>query len=213
MIKFSSVFKPTPLYKELQILNLLTSNPQVTQRGIANSVGISLAMVNFYLEKYEKDGVLKISRDSTRAGLYSLTKRGHEKRKLLNMEFLEASLDVYNQAKNECINFIEKIKEDGFKKLIFYGAGEVCELLLYVMNNIREVDLEVLAVIDDDSAKIGTLITDVKVISINDLNKYDYDGILVSSYTHNDTIKKKLLSIGISENKIIEFFKGEDDAK
>ena len=114
MIKYSSVFKPTPLYKELQILNLLTNNPQVTQREIASSVGISLAMVNVYLEEYEKEGVLKISRDSTRAGLYKLTKRGNEKRKLLNMEFLKASLEVYNRGKLECISFINKIKDDGF---------------------------------------------------------------------------------------------------
>ena len=90
------------------------------------------------MEKYEKEGVLKISRDSTRAGLYKLTKRGHERRKLLNMEFLEASLDVYNQAKVECINFIMKIKEDGFRKLLFYGAGEVCELLLYVLMHLLQ---------------------------------------------------------------------------
>ena len=211
MIKFSSVFKPTPLYKELQILNLLTNNPKVTQRDIAQNIGISLAMVNSYLEQYEKEGVLKISRDSTRAGLYKLTKRGHERRKLLNMEFLEASLDVYNQAKVECINFIMKIKDDGFRKLLFYGAGEVCELLLYVLNNIREVDLEILAVIDDDEEKIGSNITGVSVIRAGDITNYDYDGILVSSYTHNDTIKSKLLALGIEENKIIEFFKGDSD--
>ena len=211
MIKFSSVFKPTPLYKELQILNLLTNNPQVTQRGIASAVGISLAMVNYYLEAYEKEGVLKISRDSTRAGLYTLTKKGHEKRKLLNMEFLEASLDVYNQAKLECINFIDKIKNEGYRKLVFYGAGEVCELLLYVINNINETDLSILAVIDDDSEKIGKDIVGVNIIAINDLNKYQYDGVLVSSYTHNDKIKKKLLDLGISEEIIIEFFKGDPD--
>ena len=211
MIKFSSVLKPTPLYKELQILNRLTNNPKVTQRDIARNIGISLAMVNSYLEQYEKEGVLKISRDSTRAGLYKLTKRGHERRKLLNMEFLEASLDVYNQAKVECINFIMKIKDDGFRKLLFYGAGEVCELLLYVLNNIREVDLEILAVIDDDEEKIGSNITGVSVIRAGDITNYDYDGILVSSYTHNDTIKSKLLALGIEENKIIEFFKGDSD--
>ena len=211
MIKFSSVFKPTPLYKELQILNLLTNNPKVTQRDIAQNIGISLAMVNSYLEQYEKEGVLKISRDSTRAGLYKLTKRGHERRKILNMEFLEASLDVYNQAKVECINFIVKIKDDGFRKLLFYGAGEVCELLLYVLNNIREVDLEILGVIDDDEEKIGSNITGVSVIRAGDITNYDYDGILVSSYTHNDTIKSKLLALGIEENKIIEFFKGDSD--
>ena len=121
-------------------------------------------MVNMYLEEYEKEGVLKISRDSTRAGEYTLTSKGHEKRKLLNMEFLDASLDVYNQAKNECVRFIEKIKDKGFKKLLFYGAGEVCELLLYVINNIKEDELEILAIVDDDKEKIGFSITGINII-------------------------------------------------
>ena len=211
MLKFNSVFKPTPLYKELKILNLLTNNEDVTQRVIAKELGISLAMVNFYLEKYEEEGLLTIKRDSTKSLTYILTRLGHERRKLLNMEFLEASLDVYNDAKQECINFIKKIVDAGFKKLLFYGAGEVCELFLYVINNVNEIDLEVLAVIDDDEIKIGKKITSIDIISVSNINDYAYDGILVSSYTHNDTIKEKLINLKIDENKIIEFFKGDPD--
>ena len=210
MIKFSSVFKPTPLYKELMILNLLTKNPDVPQRTIARELGISLAMVNSYLVEYESRGLLSVTKDSTRLGEYQLTSLGHERRKILNMEFLEASLDVYNEAKDECINFLNKIIKDGFHKLLFYGAGEVCELILYVINNLNEeLKLDVLAVIDDDENKIGTLITGIEVIRKEDINKYDYDGILVSSYTHNFTIKEKLKKLNIDENKIIEFFKGD----
>ena len=211
MLKFNSVFKPTPLYKELKILNLLTNNEDVTQRVIAKELGISLAMVNFYLEKYEEEGLLTIKRDSTKSLTYILTRLRHERRKLLNMEFLEASLDVYNDAKQECINFIKKIVDAGFKKLLFYGAGEVCELFLYVINNVNEIDLEVLAVIDDDEIKIGKKITSIDIISVSNINDYAYDGILVSSYTHNDTIKEKLINLKIDENKIIEFFKGDPD--
>lgn len=211
MTNFDSLFKPTPMYKELRMLNLLTNNPQITQRAIAKEVGISLAMVNSYLEEYEKRGLLNIVHDSTRLGQYSLTKKGHERRKLLNMEFLEASLDVYNQAKYECINFINKIKDNGYNNVLFYGAGEVCELLLYVINNVPEMELNVLGIVDDDVNKIGKTITNINIISKDDINKYKYDGILVSSYTNNDIIKKKLIDLNIEDNKIIEFFNGSEE--
>lgn len=212
MIKFSSVFKPTPLYKKLMILNLLTKNPDVPQRTIAKTLEISLAMVNSYLEEYEKEGLLQVTRDSTRLGEYQLTRLGHERRKILNMEFLEASLAVYNDAKEECINFIHKIINLGYNDLLFYGAGEVCELILYVLNNLDDVPkFNVLAVIDDDEGKIGKMITGIEIIRNTDIFKYHYDGILVSSYTNNNIIKNKLIELNIEKEKIIEFFEGDND--
>ena len=168
-------------------------------------------MVNYYLEEYEKEGLVVISRSGLRDFSYCLTRYGKERRKLLNMEFLEASLDVYNKAKHECINLFKLIKDRGYKELLFYGAGEVCELLLYVLNNIDEKDLHILAIIDDDETKIGSSITGITIIRNIEINNYQYDGILVSSYVHNDTIRNKLLDLGIKEDKIIEFFKGDPD--
>ena len=212
MIKFSSVFKPTPLYKELMILNLLTKNPDVPQRTIARELGISLAMVNSYLVEYESRGLLSVTKDSTRLGEYQLTRLGHERRKILNMEFLEASLDVYNEAKDECINFLNKVINEGYHSLLFYGAGEVCELILYVINNLNdELKLDILAIIDDDEEKIGKMITGIPIIKKEDIGKYNYDGILVSSYTNNNIIKVKLKKLNIPSDKIIEFFKGDHD--
>ena len=52
MVKFDSIYKPTPLYKKLLILNMLDSDENLTQRMIAKKVGISVSMVNSYLDEY-----------------------------------------------------------------------------------------------------------------------------------------------------------------
>lgn len=204
MIKFDSIYKPTPLYKKFLILNLLESKESITQREIARNVGISVSMVNLYLESYEKEGLIETIHDSTRLSDYTITQEGKKEKQLLNMMFLEASLDLYNLAKNECIRFINKIKSLGFKNLLFYGAGEVCELIIYAINNVTDASVNILAIIDDDKKKIGLKISNKDVISINDITKYEYDAILVSSYVHSDRIENKLITKLIDKEKIIK---------
>ena len=46
-------FKPTPLYKEFMILDLIEKDAKITQRAISDALGIAVSMVNSYLDEYE----------------------------------------------------------------------------------------------------------------------------------------------------------------
>ena len=206
MFRFSTLFKPTPLFKELMILNLIANEKKITQRMISNAAGISTSMVNSYLEEYSKKGLLDITYSSSRTVHYQITKKGEEERKLLNIQYLESALDFYNQAKKECLNYLKQIIDKGFKNILFYGAGEVAEIMLYVINNSNDIDINVLAIIDDDVNKQGKRITNIEIVSFDQINNYQYDGILISSYTNNEAIKVKLLNCELDERIILEFF-------
>lgn len=206
MFRFSSLFKPTPLFKELIILNLIANEKKITQRMISKAASISASMVNSYLESYANEGLIDIIYSSSRNVDYKITKKGEEQRKLLNIKYLESALDFYNQAKTECFNFFKQIIDKGYKNILFYGAGEVAELMLYVINNSIECELNVLAVIDDDQSKIGNKIASYNIIRFDNVNDYNYDGILISSYSNNEVIKNKLIQNQIEEEKILEFF-------
>ena len=206
MVRFSSLFKPTPLFKELMILNLIANEKKITQRKLSNAAGISTSMVNSYLEEYSKKGLLDITYTSTRSVSYKITKKGEEERKLLNIQYLESALDFYNSAKLECLNYLKQIINKGYKNILFYGAGEVAEIMLYVINNSNDININVLAIIDDDELKVDNNIASYKVIKFEDKDNYDYDGILISSYTNNEIIKNKLIENNIEKEKILEFF-------
>jgi hypothetical protein len=68
------------------------------------------------------------------------------------------------------------------------------------------VSINALAIIDDDATKVGSKLVDVPIISRAQVNKYDHDGILISSYSNKDGIKTKLVTMNYPENNIIEFF-------
>nr|WIF88108.1 hypothetical protein QOL21_06445 [Acholeplasma laidlawii] len=74
------------------------------------------------------------------------------------------------------------------------------------MNDDNKIPLKVLAVVDDNKNKRNQLIINTPIIDIEDIVRYDHDGILISSYTHNDAIYHKLIQSGYPEHKIFHFF-------
>ncbi len=204
-MKLETFFKPTPTYKEYLLLSMIANNPNITQRDIAKEIEISVAMVNMYVNNYEKEGLLKRTYSSTRNVEYLITDKGEKRRKLLNIQYLESSLNVYNEAKTDCNKFFEKIIEKGYRNILFYGGGEAAEIMLLVLNA-ENPKLNVVAIIDDDIEKQGKTLMGRPIISDTDINKYKYDGILISSYNNSKEIYRKLLNKNLNENKILQFF-------
>ncbi|WP_441361530.1 winged helix-turn-helix transcriptional regulator [Acholeplasma laidlawii] len=199
-------FKPTIIYKEYMILNLIEKDPNITQREISTAINIAVSMVNTYIDMYEKKGLLTKEHISTKTVRYHITKKGIERRKLLNIWYLEASNKLYNEAKDNISVFLNKIIEKKCSRLLLYGAGEVAEIILKSMNDDNKIPLKVLAVVDDNKNKRNQLIINTPIIDIEDIVRYDHDGILISSYTHNDAIYHKLIQSGYPEHKIFHFF-------
>jgi FlaA1/EpsC-like NDP-sugar epimerase len=205
MMSNKTFFKPTNLYKEYMILDLIEKNSHITQRDMASNIGISLSMVNQYLDTYESNGLIKRKKYTSKTVEYMMTKKGVERRKLLNIWYLKSSLDVYLPAKDNIITFLNNIISKGYKKILLYGAGEVAELMIRVMNDDRSMPLEVLAVIDDRKDNNEYLIH-VPIINKEHIGNYNHDGILISSYTHHEAIRNNLIELNYPKEHILEFF-------
>ena len=199
-------FKPTPLYKEFMILDLIEKDAKITQRAISDALGIAVSMVNSYLDEYEDEGYIKRKYKSTKTVEYLITKKGIERKKVLNIGFLKSSQTIYDLAKTNIEKFLNQIIDRGFKKIILYGAGEVAEIMLQVISTDKMIPVDVVAVIDDDTSKINELIVNKEIISLKQVSDYEHDGIMISSYTNNDVMQEKLLNIGYDTDKVLSFF-------
>jgi FlaA1/EpsC-like NDP-sugar epimerase len=202
----NSFFKPTLLYKEFMILDLIEKDANITQREISKTIGVAVSMVNQYLDVYEKEGLIKRKKHSTKTVEYFVTNKGMERRKLLNIWYLKSSHGVYLSAKDNIIKFLNQIIDKGFKKILLYGAGEVAEIILQVMNDDNTLPLEVVGVIDDNESKTGEVIANLPIITLNQISNFDHDGILISSYTHHEVIFSNLKSHRYPINHVLHFF-------
>jgi FlaA1/EpsC-like NDP-sugar epimerase len=199
-------FKPTRLYKEFIILNLLEKDETLTQRSLSSSLNISVSMVNTYLEDFVTKNWIKTTYASSKSVTYMITKEGVEARKLMNLYYFKASQSLYSTASKNIKSFLSTLKNKGYENILFYGAGEVSRIFLNTIKEDASLGLRVLGLIDDDVKKTGTSFLGVSIVSLNALKTMHFDGVLISSYNHGQKMIENLLNGGIASNKILKFF-------
>lgn len=199
-------FKPTPTYIEHMILNEIIIRDNTTQRELSVKVGVSVSMINEYLNDYVAKGYIKKIKYTTKTVDYVITSKGRERHNLLNILYLQSSQKIYLSAKEYVLEFIAKVREEGYKKVLLYGAGEVADVFLTVVKDC-ETGIEVVAIIDDDPEKIGRQLKKIKIISLDEIYKNEHDGILIGSYKHYKNMLKNLKHINYPTEKLLEFLK------
>ncbi|MBN3489966.1 winged helix-turn-helix transcriptional regulator [Acholeplasma equirhinis] len=199
--------KPTPLLKEYQLLDLIAKNSDITQRELSRNLNVALSMINEYLDKAEQNGYISKNYKSSKDVEYHITNQGKDRIKLLNIRYLKSALDVYTSARGEVSQFLHRVINEGFKKIILYGAGDVTDILLQTLNYDKSLNLEIVAIVDDNKSKQNTKMYGIEILPTSELTKLKHDGVLVSSYLHHDKILEHLKSLNYDQSKIIHFFK------
>ena len=91
--------------EELEILRKIEENPNLTQRQIAEHLGLSLGKINYLIQALLGKGLLKINnfrRSDNKLGyLYLLTPEGVETRKELTILFLRRKSEEFDKLKKE----------------------------------------------------------------------------------------------------------------
>ncbi len=199
-------FKPTPLYKEFMILDMIEKDPHITQRQMSQELGVAVSMVNSYLDTYEQAGYLKREYKSSKSVEYLITKSGIERKEVLNIGFLKSAQLLYNTAKENIVSYLNRIADQGFTNILLYGAGEVAEIMLNAIVFDNSSRVKILGVIDDNEEKYGTQIVGSNILPPSELANINHDGVLVSSYTNQTMIIARLKNLNEPDSKVLSFF-------
>ena len=199
-------FSPTSELKELLLLQHIEKNPDTTQKEIAKVINGAKSMVNVNIDNLEENGYMVRDYQSAKIVYYNITPEGVKRKNCLLINYMRELLDLYRLAKENVEKFLLEIEERGYSKLLIYGAGEVAETILGVIRDRNKDTLKVLAVIDDNDEIQGKELLGYKIISRADINHYEHDAVIITSYAYEDEIRGKLKELNYSENKIIRFF-------
>lgn len=95
-----------------QVLKIINSSPQITQRELADELGVSLGKANYCLKSLIDKGWLKArnfknSRNKI-AYAYLLTPTGIEEKAAMTVDFLRRKMEEYEALKQE----IEQLKSE-----------------------------------------------------------------------------------------------------
>jgi EPS-associated MarR family transcriptional regulator len=101
----------------LKVLRRIEANPEITQRELAQELGVSLGKINYCLKALIEKGFVKArnfhNSNNKRAYLYKLTPSGIEAKARISVSFLRRKLREYEQLKIEIDQLENEINGNG----------------------------------------------------------------------------------------------------
>ncbi len=184
-------FKTMPDYKELIILSEIDENPHVTQKEIAEKCGITPPMVNKYLFDLEKQGYVEIRGTTTRNTTYHLTNDGKNRLMILNISYSREVLKMYKDSQKNFEQVWNYLISNDLKKVVLFGAGDVGEMAFEIM---KDHDIKIVGFIDEDEKRIGKEIGGLKISPLSELDKMEFDAVVITSYRHGVEMAKRVIT-------------------
>lgn len=119
--------------EELDILKIISENPEISQRKIAERAGISLGQVNFLIKKCVKKGLVKIEGQTSKSIRYNLTPKGFSEKASLTLDYIQLSCAAVINLTNKIRTQVEQYKNLG-NAIYVYGSNdelmEICKIAL-----------------------------------------------------------------------------------
>ncbi|MGB0571229.1 MAG: winged helix-turn-helix transcriptional regulator [Alphaproteobacteria bacterium] len=128
----------------LGILNAIHENERITQRTVAQDLGIALGLTNAYLKRCVKKGLIKVSQAPANRYAYYLTPQGFSEKSRLTAEYLSDSFRFFRNARSQCTEALNEAARRGWKRIALYGASELAE----VASLCEASDVEIVAIVD-----------------------------------------------------------------
>jgi EPS-associated MarR family transcriptional regulator len=101
----------------LKVMRELEDNPEITQRELAQNLGVSLGKANYCLKALIEKGFVKArnfhNSNNKRAYLYVLTPQGLEAKARISVAFLRRKVEEYERLKAEIAQLEREVNGDG----------------------------------------------------------------------------------------------------
>jgi DNA-binding MarR family transcriptional regulator len=159
----------------LDLLNSVEHDGERSQRHIAAELGIALGLVNAYLKRCVKKGLVKVHDVPARRYAYYLTPHGFAEKSRLTVQYLSDSFSFFRLAKGDCAHTFEAAKARGFQRLVLAGKSDLAEIAILCA---VEAGVAIVAVVDARADELRFVGVDV-VKSYADLAD-PFDAVIVT---------------------------------
>ena len=191
----------------LSVLTSIERDSSITQRKLANELGIALGLANAYLRRCVRKGLIKMSQVPLNRYAYYLTPQGFAEKSRLTAEYLAVSLDFFRRSRSDCVALFRQCEALGWRKVALYGAGDLAEIAIL---SASETAVEVVCVIDSRLAgrRSGGLpvVADLAVASTF-CNPGGLDGIILTDTQSPQASFESLSSLaelsGLPRNAVV----------
>ena len=112
----------------LGLLDAVEQDRARSQRLLASELGIALGLVNAYLKRCIKKGLVKVRSAPARRYAYYLTPQGFAEKSRLTVDYLSYSFGFFRQAKTDCSALFSAASARGVEKVLLAGQTDLAEI-------------------------------------------------------------------------------------
>lgn len=126
----------------LGVLDAVQANASVTQRSVAQELGIALGLANAYLKRCIKKGLIKVQQMPPNRYAYYLTPHGLSEKSRLTAEYLTSSFTFFRRARTQMEDILAHCVARDWHRVALIGASELAEIAA-LCNTEHKLDLVV----------------------------------------------------------------------
>lgn len=177
--------KPSKPSRILALLENLNSDPSLSQAELAQKCALSGAMVNKYLHELRGNKMLSVTPVNGKSYAYNLSDLGEQTRQLYFEEYSTELVQLYSALKKLIRDKIKLLVQQGQTRFVLFGASETCEIAL---SAIRELDLRVVAIVDNDRNKHGQNFNGHIISPPLILEQLSFDAVIITTFARQKEI-------------------------
>jgi DNA-binding MarR family transcriptional regulator len=134
----------------LGLLDAVEQDRAQSQRLLASDLGIALGLVNAYLKRCVKKGLVKVRAAPARRYAYYLTPQGFAEKSRLTVEYLSYSFSFFREAKADCLGLFRAAHGGGVKTVLLAGQTDLAEIAALCAT---ESGIEIVGIVQDRATK------------------------------------------------------------
>jgi len=135
----------------LELLKAIDQQDDISQRYLAQEMGVALGLANSYLKRCVKKGLIKITSAPANRYLYYLTPNGFAEKARLTAEFFSTSLALFRQSGDEYTAVFKHCELKGLRKVVLVGLSDLTEIALM---RAMHCEIEVLAIFQPQAQRV-----------------------------------------------------------
>lgn len=161
----------------LGLLDAVDGNAAVTQRHLAQELGIALGLANTYLKRCVRKGLLKVTEIPTRRYAYYVTPQGFAEKSRLTARYLANSFDFLRRARSEFEDLFAAGLQEGRTRFVLIGSGDLADVAMLVAPRANVQIVAVVATLRDPATITAALVDvtfDIAVVTAADYPQESY---------------------------------------
>ncbi len=113
---------------DLGLLEEIERDPDTTQANLATRLGVAVGTVNWHLRRLIAKGYVKAKRAERKKLRYILTPEGISLRARLTVQYVERSMALYRQAREDARKALARAREKGYRAVHIQGDGDIADV-------------------------------------------------------------------------------------